>query len=322
MKAAVICDLDGTLYNIEHRLHYVRNGGKDWDGFFNEIPGDEVVPQVRVTLACLKGFAGFATLLTTGRPEKCRHNTSYRLDHDMVPYDKMYMRPDTDRRKDHVVKREMLDQIRADGYEPFLVIDDRPSVVQMWREAGLICLQCAPTPPFNGEKQGLLTLMVGPSGAGKTEWLRSCFAQDYGVMPSQVISSDATREELCGDFRDQSRNDDVFEAVHALAKARLLHGLPATIDATHIRRKDRLAAVGVANGGPVHYLVINRPLERKLEHAGWRRDVPGLIERHDHTFRSQLDDILRGDDQSNVRVGIIGDDGEIRPVAKENTNVA
>lgn len=34
----------------------------------------------------------------------------------------------------HVVKSQILDGILADGYEPVFVLDDRPSVIQMWRE--------------------------------------------------------------------------------------------------------------------------------------------------------------------------------------------
>jgi hypothetical protein len=55
-----------------------------------------------------------------------------------------YMRSDKDYRADYIVKREMLDKIRADGYDPVLVFDDRTSVVNMWREAGLRAVQVAP----------------------------------------------------------------------------------------------------------------------------------------------------------------------------------
>ena len=44
------------------------------------------------------------------------------------------MRKDGDYRKDTIVKGEMYDQMLADGYEPTMVFDDRPSVLRMWRE--------------------------------------------------------------------------------------------------------------------------------------------------------------------------------------------
>ena len=46
------------------------------------------------------------------------------------------MRKTGDYRKDTVVKGEMYDQMLADGYEPSMVFDDRPSVIRMWRELG------------------------------------------------------------------------------------------------------------------------------------------------------------------------------------------
>jgi len=41
------------------------------------------------------------------------------------------------------VKREMLDRIRADGYNPIMAFEDRSRVVKMWREAGIPCAQVA-----------------------------------------------------------------------------------------------------------------------------------------------------------------------------------
>lgn len=40
-RFAIIVDLDGTLCNLDHRLHHVRKEGKkDWDGFFAGISQD------------------------------------------------------------------------------------------------------------------------------------------------------------------------------------------------------------------------------------------------------------------------------------------
>src|SRR5205085_819517 len=109
--------------------------------------------------------------------------------------------------------------------------------------------------------------------------------------------------DLCGDFRDQTKNDDVFAAVHAVARARLAHGLPTVIDATHLRRKERLESVRLANGGPVRYVVIDRPTQEKRRDAGWRAELPfDLIAKHEQTLGSQIKDVLRGDGQPNVKV--------------------
>ncbi len=54
------------------------------------------------------------------------------------------MRPEKDYRDDGTIKAELLDKILADGWEPWLVVEDRQRVVDMWRARGLTCLQCAP----------------------------------------------------------------------------------------------------------------------------------------------------------------------------------
>ncbi len=33
-------DLDGTLANIDHRLHFIKQENKDWDGFFKACSAD------------------------------------------------------------------------------------------------------------------------------------------------------------------------------------------------------------------------------------------------------------------------------------------
>ncbi len=149
----------------------------------------------------------------------------------------------------------------------------------------------------------ILTVMVGPSGAGKSTWLQSNAARELGILPHHILNSDLTRADLCGDFRDQTKNALVFSAVNAQARVRLAHGLPTVIDATHIKRHDRLISVELARGGPVRYVIVDRPMDEKRRDAGWRAELSfDLIAKHDQIFRSQLPGILRGDDQMNVTV--------------------
>ena len=56
-------------------------------------------------------------------------------------------------------------------------------------------------------------------------------------------------------------------------------------------------------GGRIRYIVIDRPMEEKRRDAGWRAELPiDLLAKHDQTFRSQLSDILAGDNLPNVTV--------------------
>ena len=38
--STIICDIDGTLADLHHRLHHIKNGNKNWDAFFAEVKDD------------------------------------------------------------------------------------------------------------------------------------------------------------------------------------------------------------------------------------------------------------------------------------------
>jgi hypothetical protein len=54
------------------------------------------------------------------------------------------MRKEGDHRDDDIIKLELLEQVRADGFEPIMAFDDRNRVVAAWRSAGVPCAQVAP----------------------------------------------------------------------------------------------------------------------------------------------------------------------------------
>ena len=55
-------------------------------------------------------------------------------------YDDLFMRMAGDKRPDYVVKKDILDNFIKIS-DVWFVLDDRKSVVDMWRKAGLRCLQ-------------------------------------------------------------------------------------------------------------------------------------------------------------------------------------
>ena len=138
----VMVDVDGTLANNEHRQHFLDVKPKDWKNFkynaFYDPPYPDIVWLVKTLHA-----AGHTILIVTARTEDEREVTTQWL-HEKADlegiYTKMYMREDGDYRDDTIIKSELLDQIRKDGYDPTIVIDDRNRVVKMWRERGITCL--------------------------------------------------------------------------------------------------------------------------------------------------------------------------------------
>jgi protein phosphatase len=136
-----------------------------------------------------------------------------------------------------------------------------------------------------------LVIMVGPSGAGKSTIITRKF------QPYEVVSSDAIRQELVGDFQRQDVNPQVFREINRRITLKLNLGERVVVDATNLRKEDRMniTNIGLALGVPVFYVVVNRTLEEKIATQGWRSDVPGLVAKHEDVFRRNERDILRGD---------------------------
>lgn len=290
-------DIDGTLANCDHRLHHVSGGRKQWNAFFADMVSDTLYEETHEVMQALQK-AGHTAIIVSARPDNYREITERWLADHNVRYTKLYMRKAEDFRKDSIVKKEILDQITAEWGKPWLAIDDRDQVCKMWKDNGVFVMRVNEREEaVNGSPN--YYIMVGPSGAGKDHLisvdpvLRDCFS----------VSSDKLRAILCKDFKDQSRNTLVFQTAHRMIRASLENGMDTVFNATNIRTADRKAAVKIApEGCKIHYVVVNRPIEQKLRDGGWRNEVAGLIERHDNTFKSNLKDIMRGD---NLGVNVI-----------------
>lgn len=139
--AFVICDLDGTLCNITHRRHFVQGEKKDWKSFFANVSGDTLNEGVADLLE-LFADDGYGILLVSGRPiTPCGIPTEDWLKKHAIRYDHLFMREGGDSRSDVIVKQEILDLLPKDRVD--FVLDDRDSVVEMWRKNGLLTLQVA-----------------------------------------------------------------------------------------------------------------------------------------------------------------------------------
>lgn len=137
---AVIFDLDGTLSDCTHRMHYLDNKPKDFDSFYDAMGDDTVVKPVA---SMLRNLTGVSKLVLTARPVSYSHTTEEWLSkYNLLSHIQgLYMRPDEQRKvPDYLYKQSMIDVIRK-KYNILLVIDDRDRVVDMWRENGIYCLQ-------------------------------------------------------------------------------------------------------------------------------------------------------------------------------------
>lgn len=142
----VVFDLDGTLADIEHRVHHIRDGRSDYRTFFKLCPADIPIWPVIQTLTSHHKM-GHTVEIWSGRSDEVRSETDQWLFKHGINADLLtHMRKAGDTRPDVVVKREWLDAARDLNQTPDIIYDDRDVVVAMWREEGIRCFQVAPGP--------------------------------------------------------------------------------------------------------------------------------------------------------------------------------
>lgn len=136
-------DIDGTLAKIDHRRPLVVGKKPDWKTF-NSLMGDDVPNEPIVDLyRALWETKRYELILVSGRGEEFRSVTETWLTWNLIPFGKLLMRPQGDFRPDVEIKQEILDGLLSEGKTISFVVDDRDSVVEMWRRNNITCLQCA-----------------------------------------------------------------------------------------------------------------------------------------------------------------------------------
>lgn len=139
----IIVDIDGTLADVSGGVQATKDGMFDWENFFGALPFYPPNDWC-VRLAQIYYNTGYIVYIVSGRPDRFEKKTKQWLEKHGVPYDFIYMRKDGDMRKDDIVKKEILESKLPKKELIEFVVDDRQIVVDMWREEGLTCLQCAP----------------------------------------------------------------------------------------------------------------------------------------------------------------------------------
>lgn len=135
LPEAWILDIDGTLA--------INDGHRGWYGPEAEAKvGDDKPNQRILDVAWALRFAGAKLIVMSGRTEGCRTETEGWLEEHLGPYEALHMRAVGDQREDSIVKAELFDTHVRDHYNVHGVLDDRDSVVRMWRDdLGLTTLQ-------------------------------------------------------------------------------------------------------------------------------------------------------------------------------------
>lgn len=133
---AVIFDCDGTLVDVRAIRHYVTGKVRNFHKFHTESVN--CPPNADVVEAAHQAHRdGLKVLIVTAREDTFGTHTAFWLAGQALHYDELYMRPKGDYRPDYVVKKDILDQIRKDGYDVVHAYDDNPNVIRLWQEEGI-----------------------------------------------------------------------------------------------------------------------------------------------------------------------------------------
>lgn len=141
MEKAILVDLDGTLADVEHRVHHVQSDSKNWKAFNDGMHSDSLNEWCADLIKAMRGEE-YKIIFITGRSEAYRQMTLEYPEKHKIDFEHLYMRPSKDRREDFEVKKEIYKTQIKDDYKVVFVVEDRASVVKMWRGIGLVCLQC------------------------------------------------------------------------------------------------------------------------------------------------------------------------------------
>lgn len=140
----ILCDIDGTIADLSHRLKYIQGEEKDYRKFysneevFKDVPFSGVIAEV-LSESCRTGAE---IVFFSGRSSECRKGTEEWLKKNCcMNTPLLFMRREGDKRPDYIVKRDMYKSIFNEG-DVLRVYDDRPSVIRMWREEGLEVIDC------------------------------------------------------------------------------------------------------------------------------------------------------------------------------------
>ena len=129
-KKIILCDIDGTIANNEHRQHFLE-GKKDWDGFFSELINDKPIFSI-INKVIEEHNTGKDIVFLTGRPERYRIKTTEWLKKYFDFEIRLLMRKKNDRRNKLISKEELVEE-QFKYNEIKLIIDNDKELINMWK---------------------------------------------------------------------------------------------------------------------------------------------------------------------------------------------
>lgn len=134
----VVFDMDGVISDASHRQHFLRDGRRDWDGFFEACGDDTVISDTAVLLDLLG--ADHSIVLLTARPMDVRPTTLDWLSRYGLPWDGLMMRDFGDYSASREFKSRTVTQMRDRGMDLRLAFEDDIGNVEMFRSHDVPCI--------------------------------------------------------------------------------------------------------------------------------------------------------------------------------------
>ena len=135
---SVVVDIDGVLSDAASRQHYIEYPRRDWRAFFDACGEDRVIEEIKILLDLLD--PALRVLLLTGRPARVHPLTEAWLDRYGIRWDALLMRAGGDYSQAREFKEEAVAELRRQGFDLRLAIEDDRRNVEMFRAAGLPCI--------------------------------------------------------------------------------------------------------------------------------------------------------------------------------------
>ena len=134
MSKIVLCDIDGTVANNDHRHHLLKEY-KDWDLFFSKLDQDEPIKKI-IKIVNEYAEQGFLIYFLTGRPERYELKTRQWLEKFFKFQINLIMRKDGDMRDKLLIKHELF----SDNFQPeeiLVCIENDLKLCDLWESLDL-----------------------------------------------------------------------------------------------------------------------------------------------------------------------------------------
>jgi hypothetical protein len=136
---AVIFDRDGTLAACHNGP--TDRSNESWGAYNAALRFDALVPETSALLRAIK--PGVVRIMVSGRAEgdwpgdrRRRFAMQDWIAKYNLPIDELYMRVGGDKRRDSIVKEDILP-----FYQPVMAVDDRESVCEVWERYGIYVIR-------------------------------------------------------------------------------------------------------------------------------------------------------------------------------------